>query len=90
MPKTKAEILSRLDDIIGDFKDDIRELDDLLDDMKEAGMRTVMYKKYVVDQIKAAISDEYGFLRYNNLGAMSKEIRELPDDGCPTEDEDDE
>jgi len=89
MPKTKAKLLSTLDHVIDKLKDGIQELDELLDDMKEAGMRTGMYETYIVDHIKAVVSEEYGFVEQNNLDAMSEDIRKLPDEGCST-DEDDE
>jgi hypothetical protein len=87
--KTKRELRRQLDDVIDKFKDSISDLEDLLRDLEKAGIRTDMYREYILNHIKAVVAGDYGFIERETLDEIADEIDEMPDNGCPTDEDED-
>jgi hypothetical protein len=48
-----------------------------------------MYREYILNQIKAVVANDYGFMQHETLDEIADEIDEMPDDGCPTNEDED-
>jgi hypothetical protein len=89
MVKSKIQLRRKLDDTIDKFKEGISDLQDLLKELETAGIRTGMYREYVLNHIKAVVANDYGFMEMTTLDGLADKIDAMPDDGaCSTDDED--